>query len=364
METASTLTPIDIHTPEFNTSYKFSDIGIFGAIVIALSVVFSAIGFTNILIRLFYICTPIPKFQKWWRKNTGRDLLIDQFSWSSLVVSACIAPVNFLEVPPYYKGYGSDIMSLLNDCKRFVIDWFSSDPDTYEKIKYVFWVISIVALALKIFCCCCLKKGGLSSFILLVVTFVQSVCSVLGIVLLPLIFHCVGKMDAHSTSDYFSIFFTILLFMTQVGSFHGNCCYGIIASFVVIFLPVSLSLTIGINKTAYKDVLTMALVFVIVLSALTAYSTYLGFFYHTKNKNWRWKISMIITFIIKGVSIACGLVFLFILRFAKLNKESAGFVVFLWLIWVLAPFFEIIPMIVAAKTLFIPGTGTFKKLLN
>ena len=341
---------------------KTSGLGVLTIIIITLSALFSAIGFTNILIRLFYIFTPIPKFKKWWTKNMGRDLIIDQFSWSSIVICACIAPGNF--VLPHYH-FGKPVVDILTQCKRYALDWFISDgdKDTYEAIKGVFFAISIIALALKIFCCCCLKKGKLSSFILLVVTFVQSVVSVLGILLLPLIFHCVGQMDAHSTMDYFSIFFTILLFMTQLDSFHGNFCYGLISSFLVIFLPVSVCITIGVGKTKYVDVLTMALVYTIALSFITANSLYLTFFQRAKNKNWRWKVSMIVALIVKGVSMICGIVFLVLLRF-DIGKDTSNFCVFLWLVWVLAPFFNMIPLIFGAKCLLLPGTGTYKKLLN
>lgn len=346
------------------TNEKTSGLGILGIIIISLSALFSAIGFTNILIRIFYIFTTIPKFKKWWTKNMGRDLLIDQFSWSSIVICACIAPKNF---PLSTKvRFGKPVIDILNQCKRYALDWFVNDGDTntYDTIKGVFFAISIVALALKIFCCCCLKKGKLSSFILLVVTFVQSVVSVLGILLLPLIFHCIGQMDSHSTMDYFSIFFTILLFMTQVDSFHGNFCYGLISSFIVIFLPVSLCLTIGIGKTGYTDVLTMALVYTIFLSFLTANSLYLTFFKKAKNKNWRWRVSMIVAMIVKGVSMVCGIVFLVLLRF-DIGKDTTNFCVFLWLVWILAPFFNMIPLIFGAKCLLLPGPGSLKqKLLN
>lgn len=170
-------------------------------------------------------------------------------------------------------------------------------------------------------------------------------------------------MDADSTMDYFSIFFTVLLFMSQLDCFQKKFCYKLFASFVTIFLPVSLCLTIGVNKTKYMDVLTMALVYTIVLSFLTAFSLYYTFFFTAKNKNWRWRVSMIIAFIVKIVSIVCGIVFLVLLRY-NLNKDSANFAVFLWVMWVLAPFFDVILLIFGAKSVLVPGAGTFTKLLN
>ena len=64
------------------------------SLIVGISMIFSAAGFTNIMIKIFHLRNPIPKFQKWWQANAGRDLLVDQFSWSALILTACVGGAN------------------------------------------------------------------------------------------------------------------------------------------------------------------------------------------------------------------------------------------------------------------------------
>lgn len=317
---------------------------VFVSIIVVLSMVFSAAGFTNIMIKVFHLRNPIPKFQKWWQANAGRDLLVDQFSWSSLVLTACVGGA--MDTNPHWT---SAMRGLVVGAKKFVLDWFETgnSGSTHDEIKSIFFIISIASIALKVFCCCCLKKGKLSSFILFVVFFVQSICSVMGIILLPLIFHCLGKMDSHSVMDYFSIFFTIVLFVSSIGSFDGNMIYGIVSSFVIIFLPASLCLTVGVGKTGYKRILTLAIIYQIILAGLSAASLYITFYHKAVDKNQRWKMSLIASMAIRGGSFFFGFLFLLIIRF-DISKGTNGFCIFLWLLWVIPPFFGVIPLVFGA----------------
>ena len=314
------------------------------SIIVVLSMVFSASGFTNIMIKVFHLRNPIPKFQKWWQVNAGRDLLVDQFSWSSLVLTACIGGANDTNV-----HWTAGLRGVVVGAKKFVLDWFETgnSGSTHDEIKSIFFIISIASIVLKVFCCCCLKKGKLSEFILFVVFFVQSICSVMGIILLPLIFHCLGKMDSHSVMDYFSIFFTIVLFVSSIGSFDGNMIYGIVSSFVIIFLPASLCLTAGVGKTGYKRILTLAIIYQIILAGLSAASLFITFYHKAVDKNDRWKKSLIASMAIRGASFFFGFLFLLIIRF-DIKKATCGFCIFLWLLWVIPPFFGVIPLVFGA----------------
>ena len=324
-----------------------SGMKVFVGIIVAISMICSVLGLTNILIKIFYLRNPMPKFQKWWQNNAGRDLLVDQFSWSAIVLTACVGGA--MDTNPHWS---SALRGLVVGAKNFALDWFKNDDSgsTHKTIKSIFFIISIAAIALRVFCCCCLKKGKLTEFVLFVVFFVQSMCSVFGVVLLPIIFNCLGRMDSHSVMDYFSIFFTIVLLVSGIGSFDGNMIYGIISSFVIIFLPASLCLTVGVGKTGYKRVLTLAIIYALILGGLSACSLYITFYYKAVDKNTRWRGSLIASMVIRGCSLFCGFLFLLIIRF-DISTATCGFCIFLWLLWVIPPFFGLIPLVFGAEPL-------------
>jgi len=314
-------------------------------VVIAFSMLLTVIGASSLIARLVFACKEYSTLNIWWTHNTFRDLLTDQFSWAAIVITACLPQVVDID----YAQWGGWVVAIMMRTKTFVLDWFISCSDDGNPVwvtpaTIVFWFVTFVTVVLRIVEIILVKREiTLSSPIKNTILAIQSVLTVAGFLLMPLVGYSLAFLNSTSYTGFISVLCIILLFLSQpIGEVNRSCITGIVASVLNVLIPVAMCIFVGVGAE-FVPLVAMALVCTIVLPIIDMIVLWLAFFRKAAIHSTAWKHSIGWTVSMRVVSMFCGLAFL-IMLFFNLSESTSMIAGILWFVWVCLPFFCVIPL--------------------
>jgi len=336
-------------------------------IIIAASMIFTVIGASSLIARIALSRKNYPNINIWWTRNSFRDLLTDQFSWAAIVMTACLPEVSDVD----YAQWGGWVVAIMVRAKMFVLNWFVVCSDNGEPVwvtpaTVVFWSVTGITLIIRIIQLI-LKKKGLDpdDTVQNIVFGVQSVLSVTGFLLIPLVGYSLAFLVTDSYAGFASAVCIILLFLSQpVDDFNRNCLFGVVVSVINVLLPVAMCIYVGIGAN-FLPLIIMALLFTVILPIIDTIVLWFSFFRKTSLRNAAWKHSIGWTTSLRIISMICGIGFLALLFFElteTMSKVAAG----LWFGWVCIPFLCVIPLTAGVPSILTAGgvVATRKPLMS
>jgi len=314
-------------------------------VIISLSIILTVVGASSLIARLVFACQEYSTINIWWTKNTFRDLLTDQFSWAAIVITACLPEVEDVD----YAQWGGWVVAIMMRTKMFVLNWFvtcsdDGEPEWVTPATIVFWVVTFITVILRVIELILNKREvELSSPVKNTTLAIQSVLTVTGFLLMPLVGYSLAFLNSTSYAGFVSVLCLVLLFLSQpVGNFSRSCITGIIASALNVLIPVALCIFVGVGAE-FMPLVVVAICCTVILPIIDIVVLWFAFFRHAVLHNAAWKHSIGWTASLRIVSMLCGIGFL-ILLFYELSdvwtKVAAG----LWFAWVCIPFLAVIPL--------------------
>jgi len=316
-------------------------------VIIAFSIILTIIGASSLIARIVFSCKNYSTINIWWTHNSFRDLLTDQFSWAAIVITACLPEV----VDVDYAQWGGWVVAIMMRAKTFVLNWFVTCSDDGEPVwvtpaTIVFWIVTLITVILRIIELVLKKREvTLSSPVKNTGLAIQSVLTVTGFLLMPLVGYSLAFLNSTSYAGFASVLCVVLLFFSQpVGNFSRSCISGIVASVLNVLIPVALCIYVGVGAK-FLPLAIIALCCAVILPVINIIILWLSFFRKAVLHNFAWKNSLAWTISLRVASMLCGIAFLAMLFFdlsssEKMTKIAAG----LWFGWVCIPFLCVIPL--------------------
>jgi hypothetical protein len=233
--------------------------------------------------------------------------------------------------------------------KTFVLNWFVTCSDDGEPVwitpaTIVFWCVTFITVILRIVELVLSKREVvLSDPIKNTGLAIQSVLTVTGFLLMPLVGYSLAFLDSTSYAGFVSALCVILLFLSQpVGTANRSCIKGIVASVLNVLIPVALCIYAGVGAN-FLPLVIVAIACTIILPMFDILLLWLSFFHKAVLHTTAWKHSIGWTIAIRALSMLCGLGFLALLFFElddTMTKVAAG----LWFAWICLPYLCVVPL--------------------
>jgi len=314
-------------------------------IVIAASIIMTVIGASSLLARIVFSCRGYSNINIWWTRNSFRDLLTDQFSWAAIVMTACLPEVSDVD----YSQWGGWVVAIMVRAKMFVLNWFVTCSDDGNPVwitpaTIVFWSVTVITLIMRIIELILNKKEiTLNDTVRNTMLAIQSILTVTGFLLMPLVGYSLAFLNEDSYAGFASALCIVLLFLSQpVGEFNQSCVIGVVVSVINVLLPVAMCIYVGVGAK-FLPLICMALLFTIILPIIDSIVLWFSFFRKTSLHNTAWKHSIGWTTSLRIISMICGIGFL-VMLFFELTEKTSKIAAGLWFGWVCAPFLSIIPL--------------------
>lgn len=314
-------------------------------VIIAVSAGLTILGASSLLARIVFSAKRYTTLNSWWTQNTFRDLLTDQFSWAAIVITACLPEIADVD----YAKWGGPVVAIMLRAKTFVLNWFvtcseTGDPVWVTPATIVFWSVSGVSVVLRVVELVVHKRDVvLSGPVQNVLLAVQSVVTIAGFLLLPLVGYSLAFLSQTSYIGFASLACMLLLFLSQpIGKVSRTCVSGITASVVNVLLPVSLCVYVGVGAR-FLPLIVAALVLAVLLPVIDLVVLWFAFFRKAVYHNAAWKNSIAWTIVLRVLSMLSGVAFIALLFFnldSRLSYIAAG----LWFGWVCTPFLALVPL--------------------
>jgi len=311
--------------------------------IIALSFALTAIGGSSLIARLVFIRQGYNNIVKWWSRNIFRDVLTGQFSWTSIIITACLP----LAIDFDYAEWGSAVPSIVVRAKTFVLDWFVSCSDDGEP-QWIFsatimlWIFTIGAVALRIVTFILSRiRANLNQTAVNVITIIQSVFGSFGFVLIPVAGYLTAFLNTTSGAGYISLLCILLLLIFQP-IMDAPLFFRIGASIFNVALIVGLCAFAGLGAP-FGSLLAYAVVCAFVLPISDIIVLCVTLFRHGDRHIRALRHSVGWTISIRVVSIVCGLAFLLMLSSGLTESQSVSAAA-LWFIWIVLPYLSVIPL--------------------
>jgi len=290
--------------------------------------------------------TVLPSVNRWWLSNMMRDFFNDQFSWASIVLTACLGGVTNYDI----SNWGGPVDGLVLEVKNVLFDWLYFCETVYQPIVIITWVMSVAVVVLRVLTLVCARKntqGWLN--VLRVLDPIHAVVSSVSLLLLPFAGYAVPVLMSLKAGVGIATLLSALAIIASVpvGSFSAVTRVRVIASYIGISLPFLMSIVSGLGASR-GVLLSLLLICVIVLPLCNTFVLWKLFFAGADTRTKAWKQSLFWTFGLRAASLICGLVF-FSTLFFNLNAVASGFAYAFWIFWIVLPPLQLIPLIATTK---------------
>jgi len=319
-------------------------------IIISLTILLSVVGASTLVPRLvFFSKKPI---NSWWIEHVFRDTLADQFSWSAIVITACLSEV----VDVDFAQWGGSVVAIMTRAKSFVLDWFvvctdRCEPNWVSVVSIVFWCVTFVSVALRIVQVITrIAAVHLNAVAETTMAIIQSMLTAAGFILMPAIGFSLVFLDKSSYAGFSYVLCIVLLFICQPLQRRGvSRVIGIAASIFNSLVPVGVCIAIGFGMN-FLSVFIAALVCCVLLPLVSTTELWFSFFFNTSRPfNSAWKHSICWTLGLRTFSMVCGVAFITLMYF-QLSETVSKVASALWVAWICLPFFAIIPLAVGVPS--------------
>jgi len=276
-----------------------------------------------------------------------RDFFNDQFSWASIVLTACLGGISNFDI----SNWGGPVDGLVLQVKSLLFDWLNFCESVYTPVLILTWVMSLIVLALRILTAIGDHKEASRSWqnSLWILKPVHAIVSSLTLLLLPFAGYAIPvAMSIDALAGVITLFSAIAIIASiPVDRFNSITRVRIIASFIAISVPFLTSLVAGIGASR-GVIIAMLIVSAILLPLCNTFVLWKLFFAGADTRTKAWKHGLVWTFSLRAASMMCGVIFLSMLFF-DLNSTASGFAYTFWFLWIALPAFQLLPLIIGAK---------------
>jgi len=316
---------------------------VIAAILVFVAGVASVLGASVLISRISVALgkTAYPEIKFWWMSNIMRDFLNDQFSWASIVLTACLGSVSNYDI----SNWGGPIDGLVIEVKSLVLDWLNFCDSVYSPILIISWVAAFVVLVLRIVNSIRNRMNSRDWNILQYLTPIHSFASSATLLLLPFVGYAIPiLMKVNVFAGIVTLIFALAIIASvPMMKFNAVNCMRIIASYVVVCVPFLTSLVAGIGASR-GFTLAMLLVCSILLPICNTFVLWKSYFAGADTRTKAWKLALFWSFGLRAASLICGVIFLSTLFF-NLSAIASGFAYAFWFLWVVIPIIQIIPLV-------------------
>jgi len=314
---------------------------VFAAIATALS---ATVLFSRLLLAVGK--TEVPEPNTWLINNLMRDFYNDQFSWASIVLTACIGGISDFDI----SNWNGSIDGLILEVKSLVFGWVNLCGSAYSPVVILSWVVGIVAVILRIVTAVGLIRDTMGwRSALRFLQPIHAIVSSISLLLLPLAGYAVGAvMSIDAFVGVFSVIMGLCIIASiPVGKFGALTTVRNIASYVAVGLPFFMAIAAGAGASR-ATILSLLLICTIALPLCNTFVLWKFYFTGGDSRTKEWKNSLFSAFGIRAASLICGLIFISTLFF-DLNEAASGASYAFWFLWVFLPWVQLIPLVVNTK---------------
>jgi len=319
---------------------------ILAAIVVFVSAVATVLGASVLLSRVSIAIgkSELPNVNRWWLSNMMRDFFNDQFSWASVVLTACLGGVSNFDI----SNWGGPIDGLVLQTKSLVLDWLNFCDSVYSPLLIVTWAAAFVTLVMRIITAVGDSKASCSGFLNWMKP-IHSLVSCLTLLLLPFAGYAIPVlMTVNIPAGLLTLVFAIAIIASvPMEKFSSTTTVRNIASYASVSIPFLASIVAGIGASRAL-ILAMLLVCSIILPVCNTFVLWKLFFAGADTRTHAWKSSLFWTFGLRAASLICGVIFFSILFF-ELSSTASGFAYAFWFLWVVLPPIQLIPLVLSTK---------------
>jgi len=275
-----------------------------------------------------------------------RDFYNDQFSWASIVLTACVGGISNFDL----SNWNGPVDGLLLQVKDLVFGWLNLCDTVFSPAIIVAWILALASVALRVSTVIgSLRDTAAWRRALKVVEPVHAVVSSLSLILVPLTGYAAGVM---MHLNVFVAIVTLIAGICIVGSipvakFAPLTIVRNVASYIAMAIPFLMSIIAGAGATRYVT-LTLMLISAFVMPLCNTFVLWKLYFTGGDSRTKQWKITLFSTFGLRAASLISGLVFICTLFFNLSYAASAVSYTF-WFLWTFLPVLQLIPLIMNTK---------------
>jgi len=321
---------------------------VIAGIITAVAAVFTALSATVLLSRLIVALskTEVPEANTWLINNLMRDFYVDQFSWGSIVLTACLGCVSDFDI----SNWNGAIDGLVLEVKSLVFGWLNLCDSAYAPVIILTWIVGIIGIVMRILTAVGFARDTMGwRGALRFLQPIHAIVSSISLLLLPVTGYAVGAvMNLNAFVGVASLIIGLCVIASiPVGKFTNMTIVRNIASYIAIALPFFMSIAAGAGAPR-SAILGLMLVVAIALPLCNTFVLWKLYFTGGDSRTKEWKASLFSSFGLRAGSLVCGLIFICTLFFDLPEAASAVSYAF-WFLWVFLPWVQLIPLVVNTK---------------
>jgi len=294
----------------------------------------------------------------WCSRMSFRDLLCDQFSWTHIIITACITAATDVD----FSRWGGPVMSLLLEARGFILSSLEACSDEplawITPVVIVFWISAFVSVVLRVVIgvVSCYNDRNRKSLLSIpsnssvcaegVFRYIQALCTTFGLVMMPLVCYSLAYLPPETAVwGYvsFSVAALLLLACQPLGQCGRTFLLNSIISIVTVVLPAGLSILAGFGLTL-GAIVGMSITLMLLLTVASGFVQWTEFYKTIPIRSPRFFRSYRTVLVLRAASLLCGLVFISMINFTLSDAASSVAVAF-WFAWVLLPVLSVIPLV-------------------
>ena len=321
---------------------------VIAGIVVVASAVATVIGASVLASRLIVAFgkTVVSGINRWWLSNMMRDFFNDQFSWASIVLTACLSGVSDYDI----SNWGGPIDGLILEVKNLIFDWMDFCKTSFPPVIIASWIVALVALTLRMVTAVGTCKDTMKwRHALKVLDPIHAIVSSLSLMMLPLAGFAVSVlMKVNVLSGIVTLLSALCIIASApVGVFNAATRMRVIASYTAISVPFIMSIVSGAGAPRGL-ILAMLVISAILLPVCNTFVLWKAFFAGADTRTNTWKHSLFWTFGLRAASMIFGVMFIIALFF-DLAATASGFAYAFWMLWIVLPPLQLIPLLAGVK---------------
>jgi len=288
----------------------------------------------------------LPDANKWWLSNLMRDFYNDQFSWSSIVLTACVGGITDYDI----SNWNGSVDGLILEVKSIVFGWLNVCGSAYSPVVINSWLLAIAVVVLRILSGVGNAKDSMNwKRALRFIDPAHAIVSSISLLLLPLAGYAAGAvMSLNAFVGVVTLLAGICTIASiPVGKFNNMTTVRNVASYIAVSLPFLISIIAGAGASR-GVILSFIIICTIVLPLCNTFVLWKLYFAGGDSRTKQWKNSLFFTFGLRAASLISGLIFVSTLFF-NLSETASGFSYAFWFFWVFLPMVQLIPLVINTK---------------
>lgn len=321
-----------------------------GVLTVAAGVA-TAVGASVLLARLLTLgrgkVAPREHVNAWWLQNAMRDFFNDQFSWASLVLTACAGGVSDFDLS-FWNGA---VDAVVLETKTLLFDWLDLCASACPPALIVVWILALANIVVRVLTARTARNNSSSENRgwTRVLAPVHAVLSAVTLLLLPLTGYAAGVLlPVHPAVGVAALAAGLAIVASvPVGAFDAASRVRVCASYAAIAGPFVAAFVAGVGAPR-AALVALLLVCAIALPLCNTFVLWKSFFAGADTRTDAWKRALFWTFGLRAASLLCGAIF-FSALFFELSAAASAAAFVAWLLWTLLPPLQLVPLTLGAR---------------